>query len=111
MGHRWSGASIRVDADGASGAGEHGVLRMNRERHADKEDRAMKNGSSQSTTAPPAVIVCHGNAEIIDQYVDMVAAYHRLGCSVSLPEYRGYGRADGSRRVQQKGVRPCRGSG
>ena len=150
---------------------------LSRERHADREGRAMKNGSSQSRTTPPAsrpwwrrqirkrlllyplifyvaliacqeriifprhfapapdpslrpahaaiiqlqlegggqvpawffpvrtpgrpgpgpaVIVCHGNAEIIDQYTDIVAGYHRLGCSVLLPEYRGYGRADGS---------------
>jgi uncharacterized protein len=43
----------------------------------------------------PVVVFFHGNAEIIDHQHDMVEGYHRLGCSILLPEYRGYGRAGG----------------
>jgi hypothetical protein len=43
----------------------------------------------------PVVIFFHGNAEIIDHQHTIVEGYHRLGCSVLLPEYRGYGRSAG----------------
>ncbi len=43
----------------------------------------------------PVVIFCHGNAEIIDGQGWFVENYHRMGCSVFLPEYRGYGRSPG----------------
>ena len=43
----------------------------------------------------PAVVFFHGNGEIIDWQEEIVAAYRRLGCSVLLPEYRGYGRSAG----------------
>ena len=43
----------------------------------------------------PAAVFCHGNAEIIDFKDAMVRAYHSIGCSVLLPEYRGYGRSAG----------------
>jgi len=42
-----------------------------------------------------AVIYFHGNAELIDYQHDMLKGYHGLGCSVLLPEYRGYGRSGG----------------
>ncbi len=42
-----------------------------------------------------AVIYFHGNAELIDYQHDVLKGYHRLGCSVLLPEYRGYGRSGG----------------
>ena len=51
----------------------------------------------------PVVMYFHGNTEIIDELVDFVIGYHRLGCSVLLPEYRGYGRAGG--KPSQKGIR------
>ncbi len=43
----------------------------------------------------PAVIFAHGNGELIDHWPDMLERYRRLGVSVVLPEYRGYGRSDG----------------
>lgn len=43
----------------------------------------------------PVVIFFHGNAELIDFQDDLVGAYQRLGVSVLLPEYRGYGRCGG----------------
>lgn len=43
----------------------------------------------------PVVIYFHGNAEIIDHQVDRVEGFRRMGCSVLLPEYPGYGRSQG----------------
>lgn len=47
-------------------------------------------------TISPVVIFFHGNAEIIDFQDTIVQGYQKLGCSVLLPEYRGYGRSDGT---------------
>lgn len=44
----------------------------------------------------PAVIFAHGNAELIDDWPQRLQPYRRLGISVLLPEYRGYGRSAGS---------------
>src|SRR5699024_1012438 len=44
----------------------------------------------------PAILFTHGNAELIDHWPDALARYRRLGVSVVLPEYRGYGRSAGS---------------
>ena len=41
------------------------------------------------------MVFFHGNAELIDYQNDVVSYYHGLGCSVLLPEYRGYGRSTG----------------
>ena len=43
----------------------------------------------------PAAVFFHGNAELIDHLSWFVGKYHALGCSVLLPEYRGYGRSAG----------------
>jgi alpha-beta hydrolase superfamily lysophospholipase len=43
----------------------------------------------------PAVIYFHGNAELIDQQDRIVQGYGKIGVSVFLPEYRGYGRSAG----------------
>jgi fermentation-respiration switch protein FrsA (DUF1100 family) len=43
----------------------------------------------------PVIVFCHGNHQIIDEIDDHVAGYLALGCSVLLPEYRGYGRSGG----------------
>ncbi len=46
----------------------------------------------------PLVVWCHGNAETIDQdaRIDQVDLFLRRRMAVLLPEYRGYGRADGT---------------
>jgi len=44
----------------------------------------------------PAVIIAHGNGELIDGQLATVHGYHRLGISALLCEYRGYGRSAGS---------------
>ena len=56
-----------------------------------------------SETPGPVVIFFHGNAEIIDYQDFIVQGYLRLGCSVMLPEYRGYGRSGG--KPSQKALR------
>jgi len=58
-------------------------------------------GASAEKPAP-CVIFFHGNGETADFQHDLVAGYHALGCSVLLPEYRGYGHADG--RPSQKTI-------
>jgi fermentation-respiration switch protein FrsA (DUF1100 family) len=53
-------------------------------------------GDGVSAEAPgPVVIFAHGNAELIDYWPDGLYGYTRLGVSVLLPEYRGYGRSPG----------------
>jgi pimeloyl-ACP methyl ester carboxylesterase len=44
----------------------------------------------------PMVVYCHGNAELIDQQIQIVSEYTKRGISVLLPEYRGYGRSGGT---------------
>ena len=54
-------------------------------------------GNGVSSKAPgPAVIYAHGNGELIDYNVDRFEPYHRMGISVLLAGYRGYGRSAGS---------------
>lgn len=43
----------------------------------------------------PAVLIAHGNRELIDFYMDRAEAYQRMGFTVLLGEYRGYGRSAG----------------
>ena len=59
-------------------------------------------GASVENPAP-AVMFFHGNAEVIDYQDHIVEGYHRLGVSVMLPEYRGYGVAEG--RPSQRAIR------
>lgn len=44
----------------------------------------------------PAVIYAHGNAELIDYQLAIIAGYRKLGVSVMMPEFRGYGGSAGS---------------
>lgn len=59
-------------------------------------------GASAAKPAP-AVIVFHGNGELIDDSTDFADAWHKLGAGVLLVEYRGYGRSDGA-----PGIDACR---
>lgn len=43
----------------------------------------------------PAVIYCHGNAELIDDNEGRAREWAKRGFAVLLPEYRGYGRSGG----------------
>lgn len=54
-------------------------------------------GQGVSAAHPgPVVLFAHGNAELIDHWPERLLPYHRLGVSVCLVEYRGYGRSAGS---------------
>jgi len=44
----------------------------------------------------PAIIFAHGNAELIDDQPSNMEPYRRMGISVLLCEFRGYGRSAGS---------------
>jgi len=44
----------------------------------------------------PLVVILHGNAELIDHQHFLLNYYNSLGFAVLLPEYRGYGRSEGS---------------
>lgn len=44
----------------------------------------------------PAVLFAHGNAESIDMWARELVPYGRMGIGVLLPEFRGYGRSDGT---------------
>lgn len=50
---------------------------------------------ADADTPRPVVVFFHGNAETIDYQDFVINGYHRMGVSVLLPEYRGYGHADG----------------
>jgi len=49
----------------------------------------------ESGKPAPVVMYFHGNAELIDQQDRIIEGYAKLGLSVFLPEYRGYGRSAG----------------
>ncbi len=44
----------------------------------------------------PAVIVAHGNAELIEDLAGPLRRFREMGFAVVLPEYPGYGRSEGS---------------
>ena len=51
---------------------------------------------SSAARPGPAVILMHGNGDLIDYQHDIVVGYQARGVSVLLCEYRGYGRSAGS---------------
>lgn len=44
----------------------------------------------------PAVVFTHGNGEVVEQWPAMLEGYRRMGLSVLIPEYRGYGGSAGT---------------
>ena len=48
-----------------------------------------------SSRQGPAVLMAHGNRELIDFYLNRAETYQRMGFTVLLGEYRGYGRSAG----------------
>ena len=60
-------------------------------------------GASAEKPAP-AVLVFHGNGELVDDSRDFAEVWRDLGASVLLVEYRGYGRSDG-----EPGIGGCKG--
>jgi fermentation-respiration switch protein FrsA (DUF1100 family) len=54
-------------------------------------------GDGASAERPaPLVVFAHGNGELIEHWPEELAPYRRMGVSLLMPEYRGYGRSAGS---------------
>jgi len=47
------------------------------------------------STSAPLILYFHGNGEIAADYDDLASRYTRLGISLLVVDYRGYGRSDG----------------
>lgn len=73
-----------------------GLERLFIETASGKVEAWLLPGDGVSAARPgPVVVFAHGNGELIDHWPDMLEPYRRLGVSVVLPEYRGYGRSAG----------------
>ena len=80
------------------GAGENvpGLVRLSVPSSAGEVEGWLLPGRGVSRQRPgPAVIFAHGNGELIDFWPEPLAELRRMGVSVLLPEYRGYGRSPG----------------
>lgn len=64
--------------------------------------RAPGTASGGEDAGKPAVIFSHGNAELIDDQLQLVQAYRERGVHVLLIEYRGYGDSQG--KPSQEGI-------
>lgn len=63
----------------------------------------LKGRGVSAASTGPAVLLAHGNRELIDHYVDRALRYRDMGFTVMLGEYRGYGRSEG--RPSRDGIR------
>lgn len=50
----------------------------------------------RADSTSPALVVSHGNAGNISHRVELIRKLHRIGCTVFMYDYRGYGRSEGS---------------
>lgn len=62
----------------------------------DVEGWIFKGNRAAPSRPGPAVLMAHGNRELIDFYLDRARGYQRMGFTVLLGEYRGYGRSAGT---------------
>lgn len=80
----------------SAGAGVVGLERLHIDVPDGRVEAWLLPGRGVSHEAKgPAVVFAHGNAELIDDWPELLESYRRLGISVLLPEYRGYGRSAG----------------
>ena len=85
-----------VHADPRAGDGVAGLERLWIDTPEGRVEAWFLPGDGVSAAKPgPAVVFAHGNAELIDLWPGELAPYRRMGISVLLPEYRGYGRSAG----------------
>ncbi|MFH2006582.1 MAG: alpha/beta hydrolase [bacterium] len=83
--------------DPAAGAGLPGLQKRWISTSEGRVETWFVPAANATTARPaPAVIIAHGNAELIDGQGAAVHGYHRLGISALLCEFRGYGRSAGS---------------
>jgi fermentation-respiration switch protein FrsA (DUF1100 family) len=81
-----------VRPDPRAGEGIAGLERL----HVGETEGWLLPGDGVSADRPgPAVLFAHGNGELIDHWPAELEPYRRLGVSVLLAEYRGYGRSGG----------------
>jgi len=79
------------------GAGVEGLERLWIDTEAGSVEAWYLPAPGASADSPaPAVIFAHGNAELIEYWPEMLEPYRRMGVSLLLPEYRGYGRSAGT---------------
>lgn len=50
----------------------------------------------RADSTSPALVISHGNAGNISHRLEFIRQLHRLGCTVFIYDYRGYGRSEGS---------------
>jgi len=87
--------AVRAERD--AGRGVRGLERLWHESAEGRIEAWFLPGDGVSAAAPgPAVVFAHGNAELIEHWPEMLEPYRRMGVSVFLPEYRGYGRSSGA---------------
>jgi len=89
--------SYATRAQRNAGDGVAGLERLWIEGDQGRVEAWLLPGEGVSPEAPgPAVIFAHGNAELIEHWPEVMGRYRRMGVSVLLPEYRGYGRSEGT---------------
>lgn len=80
-----------------AGAGIRGLERLWVQTDDGRVEGWLLPGDGVSPERPgPLVVFAHGNGELIEYWADELEPYRRLGVTVLLPEYRGYGRSAGS---------------
>lgn len=85
------------------GAGVVGLERLWIDNELGRVEAWLLPGDGVSEARPgPAAIFAHGNAELIEYWPEMLEPYRRMGVSLLLPEYRGYGRSAG--RPTEEGI-------
>lgn len=75
----------------------HGVERWTVPVDGGEAEAFLLLGDGVSAAQPgPGVVFAHGNGELVDDWIEPLTAYQRLGVSVLLPEFPGYGRSAGT---------------
>ena len=86
-----------VRPDPRAGVGLRGLERLWHESDEGRVEAWFLPGDGVSAQSPgPVVVFAHGNAELIEQWPEVLEPYRRMGVSLLLPEYRGYGRSAGT---------------
>ena len=85
-----------ITAERGAGDNVPGLVRLSVPSSSGDVEGWLLPGQSVSAEKPgPAVIFAHGNGELIDHWPEPLAELRRMGVSVLMPEYRGYGRTPG----------------
>lgn len=86
--------ALRPDRD--AGARVPGLERLWHHSPQGRVEAWFLPGDGVTASAPgPVILFAHGNGELIEHWPELLDPYRRMGCSLLLPEYRGYGRSAG----------------